>query len=463
MTRGWLFTWMTVVMFTVGCAGAYQDPATPADYASADDPPAPAQPEPAYEQVSAADQAALTNADYQDTDPSALTEFKSELDPYGVWINDPTYGMVWMPNASVVGADFAPYSTGGQWALTADGDWIWESTYPFGWVTFHYGRWVWLPGQGWAWIAGRRYAHAWVTWRTGYDGYSYIGWAPMPPWYYWSGGVAVGLWVVPPAPYMFCHSHYVFGPDMHSHMVTGAGVREAAQRTRPYTPANPSMGSGNGGHRFASPTRGPSLAQANIPGDKAPKSYAAPNPKAWSMARPSSPASAASHALVRPPSGVTSRAGAVTPGSSVSRATYSGMPTRMSRETYATRGASPAFRSSGSPSYRSSPSPYYGPSSGHSSSVPGYRAPSYGRSPSYGASPSYGSSYRSPTPSYGSSRSYSPPSYSGGSSFRGGGSPSFHAPSAPPSYRPPSSGSSMPSGGRSFGGGHSRGGGGRHR
>ena len=53
----------------------------------------------------------------------------------------------------------------------------------------------------WAWIAGRRYANAWVVWRTPEPDYYYVGWAPMPPYWYWSGGVAVSFWVIPPAPY----------------------------------------------------------------------------------------------------------------------------------------------------------------------------------------------------------------------------------------------------------------------
>ncbi len=98
-----------------------------------------------------------------ETDPRAITEFRSTLDPYGTWVNDEKYGTVWVPNRDVVGADFAPYVSAGRWGLTEDGDWIWQSDYPFGGVVFHYGRWVWVPGTGWAWVAGRRYANAWVT------------------------------------------------------------------------------------------------------------------------------------------------------------------------------------------------------------------------------------------------------------------------------------------------------------
>ena len=41
---------------------------------------------------------------YADTDPSALTDFRSTLDPYGSWVDDPTYGTLWVQVAVEVGA-----------------------------------------------------------------------------------------------------------------------------------------------------------------------------------------------------------------------------------------------------------------------------------------------------------------------------------------------------------------------
>ena len=35
--------------------------------------------------------------DYTDTDPSALTDFHQTLDSHGTWVDDPTYGTVWVP------------------------------------------------------------------------------------------------------------------------------------------------------------------------------------------------------------------------------------------------------------------------------------------------------------------------------------------------------------------------------
>jgi hypothetical protein len=84
-----------------------------------------------------------TGDDYADTDPSALTDFREPLAPYGQWVQDPTYGTIWVPDSAQVGADFAPYQTAGQWGMTDTGDWIWQSDYAWGYIPFHYGRWVW--------------------------------------------------------------------------------------------------------------------------------------------------------------------------------------------------------------------------------------------------------------------------------------------------------------------------------
>src|SRR3569623_1147146 len=67
-------------------------------------------------------------------------EIDSTLGNYGDWGEDPDYGRVWRPYATVVGVDFTPYETCGSWAWTDWGysfncDWDW------GWLPFHYGRW----------------------------------------------------------------------------------------------------------------------------------------------------------------------------------------------------------------------------------------------------------------------------------------------------------------------------------
>ncbi len=107
-------------------------------------------------------------------DPST---FQSALSPYGRWVRTPEYGLVWVPSRSVVGTNFVPYATGGNWRYSNAG-WTFVSDWSWGWAPFHYGRWYRAPRWGWVWVPGRTWAPAWVDWRYG-DGY--IGWAPLPP------------------------------------------------------------------------------------------------------------------------------------------------------------------------------------------------------------------------------------------------------------------------------------------
>src|SRR5262245_48273418 len=58
-----------------------------------------------------------------DTDPAALSQFQEPLRPYGTWVDDPTYGTVWVPSPNAVGNDFTPYLSAGHWALTVDDQW----------------------------------------------------------------------------------------------------------------------------------------------------------------------------------------------------------------------------------------------------------------------------------------------------------------------------------------------------
>lgn len=233
-------------------------------------------------------------ADYADDDPSALTEFREPLAAHGAWVDDPRYGTIWVPNRAVVGADFAPYQTAGHWALDANDDWIWVSDYDWGYIPFHYGRWVWIDGRGWSWIPGRQYAPAWVTWRTGADGY--IGWAPMPPTYYWSGGYAVGFWAPVPAAYVFVSTSHVFHRHVHTYVIHDhARIRYAASRTRPYRVAQPTGRAGSSGrasYRAASPSLrsagiAPSAAPRRVSGDSRALAFAKPSGSTRAQARTS--------------------------------------------------------------------------------------------------------------------------------------------------------------------------------
>jgi hypothetical protein len=412
-----------------------------------------------YAQPQAGDIQVGAEADeYADTDPSALTDFKPALDPYGTWREDATYGTVWTPSSTVVGADFAPYVTAGHWAY--DDDYVWVSDYEWGWAPFHYGRWVWVGGYGWSWIPGRVYSGAWVTWRYGYyDGW-YAGWAPLPPTWYWHGGYAVGVGFVPAAPYVFCGAGYMFhGGGVYGHLVTGSQVPVVASHTRPYVPASPAVA--GGGHVGANPTvGGPSPRSLGLSGDQVPHSpqgnrgllHAQQFAKAQTAqsfgARP--PAQTFTHPATASASGMHG----LNPGPSVGAQHFGSAPSgspRLSSPTTLGHNAPVAT----SPQYRGvAPTPYHAPYSGGAQpyygghvSAPAYSAP-HASTPSYSA-PSYSAPHYS-APSY-SAPHYSAPSYSGGGSFHSS-APSYH--SSAPSF---SGGGSRPSGG-GFHGGGSRGG-----
>ena len=175
---------------------------------------------------------------YDDNDPSALKDFHAALDPNGSWVEDSTYGTLWVPSASVVGADFTPYSTAGHWLY--DTDWVWASDYSWGWAPFHYGRWVLAPGRGWGWVPGRAYRGAWVTWGVN-DGYTYLGWAPMPPAFLWFGGVAVGWGGYIGPSWVYCPRGEVFSPAVGTRVVTGAAAGPIAGGMRGYVAATPGV------------------------------------------------------------------------------------------------------------------------------------------------------------------------------------------------------------------------------
>jgi hypothetical protein len=209
-------------------AACSSDPPPPADYP----PNRPAPPTGQVDAQGSVNVPADPNS-YADTDPSALTDFHGALDSHGTWVEDPTYGTVWVPASEEVGTDFAPYNTHGHWAYDND-DYVWVSDYDWGWAPFHYGRWTYINGNGWGWIPGRTYAGAWVDWRSGGAGYPYVGWAPTPPSYGWHGGVAVGLSAVPAPAYVYTRNGEVFSPGVHDHLIGPDQAPDVAAHTRPY-------------------------------------------------------------------------------------------------------------------------------------------------------------------------------------------------------------------------------------
>ena len=417
-----------------------------------------------------------SGTEYTDTDPAALADFRQPLEPYGTWADDGQYGTVWTPASTVVGPEFSPYVTAGHW--TYDNEYTWVSDYDWGWAPFHYGRWVYIGGRGWSWIPGRTYSGAWVTWRAGYNDWGYVGWAPLPPTWYWRGGYAVGIGYVPVAPYVFCSNTHLFHPGVGAHIVTGSQVGIVASHTRPYVPANPSVGGGvaGGGHLPARPTVGPPPGQLGLAAGSIP--HAPLDNRSLTRAQQFASPTTAQSIGARPPQ-TYAQSVAAAPGPhaySANGHSFVGQAPRMSSPTTLGRGdgpvaTSPQYRgisptpyraptpssspyaspytSSGptpyspSPVYRApSPSPYVsGPSS-----QPTFRAPTYSPpSQSFRSVPTYSApaqSYHAPTPSFRSSPSA--PTFSAPTqSFRPSvpSAPTFSAPrSAAPTFSRPSSG-----------------------
>jgi len=107
-----------------------------------------------------------------------------DLDAYGRWVNDGSYGTVWVPLSVAPG-----------WAPYRDGRWVWENAYgwtwigyePWGWAPYHYGRWYRSAGYGWCWVPARAVV-AWSPALVGFVtfggvgfGFDTIGWVPLAP------------------------------------------------------------------------------------------------------------------------------------------------------------------------------------------------------------------------------------------------------------------------------------------
>ncbi|MBC7608418.1 MAG: chromosome partitioning protein ParA [Polaromonas sp.] len=118
-----------------------------------------------------------------------------QLDSYGDWSQDPSYGAVWLPRA--VPANWAPYRAG-HWNWITPWGWTWIDDAPWGFAPFHYGRWAQI-GPRWAWVPGRLgprpvYAPALVAFVGGGGGVNWnisagsggpprpgVGWFPLAP------------------------------------------------------------------------------------------------------------------------------------------------------------------------------------------------------------------------------------------------------------------------------------------
>lgn len=146
---------------------------------------------------------------------------EAALAGHGRWVEDPTYGMIWVPGRDSGGGDrFVPYVTDGRWVSTTAG-WFWQSDLPWGAVAFHYGRWV-SVSEGWAWVPGSTFAPAWVDWRSGAG---WVGWAPLAP----AGSSYV-------APFVYCSAGALGGAGLAGRVVSGSGASSLYARTAPIDP-----------------------------------------------------------------------------------------------------------------------------------------------------------------------------------------------------------------------------------
>ena len=105
-----------------------------------------------------------------------------DLDDYGDWRSDSSYGNVWFPRVST---GWAPYHDG-HWAWIDPWGWTWVDDSPWGYAPFHYGRWASVGGR-WGWIPGPRqersvYAPALVAFVGGGSfAVGSIAWFPLGP------------------------------------------------------------------------------------------------------------------------------------------------------------------------------------------------------------------------------------------------------------------------------------------
>jgi hypothetical protein len=91
---------------------------------------------------------AQADSAYVDEDVTGV----ADLDAYGHWVSDATYGQVWTP--TVVAADWSPYRDG-RWVWEDGFGWTWVAAEPWGWAPYHYGSWFHSPEYGWAWYPPR--------------------------------------------------------------------------------------------------------------------------------------------------------------------------------------------------------------------------------------------------------------------------------------------------------------------
>jgi hypothetical protein len=434
-----------------------------------------------------------------------------DLDQHGRWVDDGSYGRVWVPQ---VNPDWAPYQDG-RWTYGDDYGWTWIGAEPWGWAPYHYGRWY-HSGFGWAWWPGAfrgpcYWSPALVGFfgfggRVGFGfGFGSIGWVPLAPFEpfhrWWGAGYGRGFVVNNFNVYNTYRNARVaggvrgvaagnFGRGGGRFTAVGGSDLRSAGMVHGRLPVSPVSGSArmsdrsvnmsnfrqSGNSRFFS-TNGSSSTGSrvgNFRGSQSPVS----GQSGWNR-----PQGSGSQPQVRQGGG--------DPGwrrfNGPASGTNGGGNNRPPATNYSAPRGGPNYGSgNNSPSYSA---PRGGPNYGGGNNSPNYSAPrsapSYSaphNSPSYNA-PSYNSprynaprsaptynppSYSAPrsSPNYSAPRNYSGPSYSAPRSYSG---PSYSAPRSAPNYSAPRSAPSYGGGGGNRGGGggggshNSGGGGGGHR
>ncbi|HEY5927249.1 MAG TPA: DUF6600 domain-containing protein [Kofleriaceae bacterium] len=146
--------------------------------------------------------------------------FYDQLAPYGVWVDDPRFGQLWIPGR----ADYVPYRNG-HWQFT-DVGMVWVSNERFAWVTSHYGRWFYSDTYGrWVWMPDTTWGPSWVEWR---ETANEFGWAPLAP------QIVIEAGYQPPIiAWHYCPSAYIVNVNVARYYVPRQRVIEIHREARP--------------------------------------------------------------------------------------------------------------------------------------------------------------------------------------------------------------------------------------
>ncbi|HMG57816.1 MAG TPA: DUF6600 domain-containing protein, partial [Kofleriaceae bacterium] len=146
--------------------------------------------------------------------------FYDQLSPYGVWVDEPDVGRVFVPDT----AGYVPY-TSGHWQYTNLG-FVWVSSEQHAWATSHYGRWAFSRYYGrWYWLPDTAWGPAWVEWRlTAND----FGWAPLPP-----DIVVRAGWQPPVEAWHYCSAEHVLDANVVRYYAPRERVVELHRSARP--------------------------------------------------------------------------------------------------------------------------------------------------------------------------------------------------------------------------------------